>query len=186
MPDLDGRRVVLLLGKQYEDDEASMPIEFLHENGANVVVVGTNREVLKGLHGRSKIAVDLAIDEAGSVDGYDAMVIPGGRGPANLRKNPEVVEFVKEFSSTGRPIAAICHGPQLLETADLLDGRKLTSYPGIRQEMVRAGAEWEDSPVVVDGNLITSRRPADMDDFTRELARALAKAPATQVSRHIK
>lgn len=175
MRELDARRVLLLLGKQYEDEEARLPIEFLREHGADVVVAGINKEVLEGLHGRSKIPVDVTIDEVGDLNDYDAMVIPGGRGPAHLRKDPGVIELVKKFDATGKPIAAICHGPQLLAAAGLLRGKRITSYPAIRQEMSQAGAEWSDEAVVVDGSLITSRRPEDMDEFTGELAKALVR-----------
>ncbi|HEY5472229.1 MAG TPA: type 1 glutamine amidotransferase domain-containing protein [Candidatus Limnocylindrales bacterium] len=177
MGDLSGKRVLMLLGEQYEDDEGRLPLEFLVERGAEVVVAGLERGVLEGLHGRAQITVDKTIDEVGDLGRYDAMVIPGGRGPAHLRKHPEAVDLVRDFFETGKPVAAICHGPQMLASAGLLEGRHITGYPKIRNEMVEAGANFTDEPVVVDGNLITSRRPADIEAFTGALEEALTRQP---------
>lgn len=172
MHHLENKKVVMLLGPRYEDDEAGKPLEFLRDAGAIVDVVGLRKGALPGLHGRTTIDVDMTLDEA-DVSHYDAMVIPGGRAPAELRKHPEAVRLVKDFFETGRPLAAICHGPQMLAAAGLVKDTRITGYYKIRDEMLEAGADFVDEPVVVTGNLITSRKPADIPEFDRALEKAL-------------
>lgn len=166
----------MLLGPQYQDEEGRMPLEFLRGEGATVVVTGLEKGPLKGMHGRAEIEVDKGIDEV-DVAEYDAMVIPGGRGPANLRKHPETVDLVRRFFETGKTVAAICHGPQMLAAAGLLEGRKITGYRKIADEMRDAGADFYDEPVMIDANLITSRKPEDIKEFTGALEKALMRQP---------
>jgi protease I len=170
---LKDKRIVIVLGPQYQDEEGGVPLEFLLENGAKVDVVGLEKGVLKGLHGRAAIEVNMTFDEA-DVEDYDAMVIPGGRGPANLRKHSEAVEFVRKFNDTGNTIAAICHGPQMLASAGLLEGRTITAYQKLKDEMVQAGAEFKNEPVIIDANFITSRDPGDLPQFDDALEKALS------------
>ena len=169
---LDGKKIVMVLGKQYQDEEARQPYEFLVEKGALVDVVSLEKGGLKGLHGSAVIEVTKTFDEVDPGD-YDAMIIPGGRGPANLRKHPESVDFVKRFFETGKTVAAICHGPQMLASADLLRGKNITGYDKIREEMLEAGANFTDEPVVIDANLITSREPKDIPNFNKAIEDAL-------------
>lgn len=169
----------MVLGPQYQDEEGSQPLEFLRARGAAVDVAGPEIGVLKGLHGRASIDVDKTFDEVDIAD-YDAMVIPGGRSPANLRKDPRAVEVVREFFETGKTVAAICHGPQMLAAADLLGGKDIAGYHKIKDEMLAAGASWHDEPVVVDGNLITSRDPGDMKEFTEAIEAALSEERASR------
>jgi protease I len=169
---LDGKKIVMVLGKQYQDEEARQPYEFLVEKGALVDVVSLEKGGLKGLHGSAVIEVTKTFDEVDPGD-YDAMIIPGGRGPANLRKHPESVDFVKRFFETGKTVAAICHGPQMLASADLLRGKNITGYDKIREEMLEAGANFTDEPVVIDANLITSREPKDIPSFNKAIEDAL-------------
>lgn len=169
---LDGKRILMLLGPQYQDEEASGPLAFLLGEGARVDVVGLEKGKLKGLHGRAEIEVNITTDEV-DPSAYDALVIPGGRGPANLREHPETVDLVKEYAALGRPIAAICHGPQMLAAADLLQGKTITGYHKIRDEMIAAGATFVDEPVVKDGNFIFSRQPSDIPEFDRAIEEAL-------------
>ena len=169
---LDGKKIVMVLGKQYQDEEAKQPYEFLVEKGALVDVVGLEKGGLKGLHGRAVIEVTKTFDEVDPGD-YDAMIIPGGKGPANLRKHPESVDFVKRFFETGKTVAAICHGPQMLASADLLRGKNITGYHKIREEMLEAGANFTDEPVIIDANLITSREPNDIPNFNKAIEDAL-------------
>lgn len=176
MEDLSSKKVLMLLGPQYQDEEASKPLAFLRERGAEVDVVGLEKGTLKGLHGRASIEVGKSIDEA-DVSKYDAMVIPGGRAPANLREHPEAVDLVKRFFVTGKTVAAICHGPQMLAAAGLLKGKNITGYYKIRNEMLRAGVNWTDQPVMIDANLITSRDPGDIKEFTEAIEQALSRQP---------
>ena len=113
------------------------------------------------------LAVD-AVESAGSC-GYSLLVLPGGKAPAALRDIPKVIDIVNDFASSGIPMAAICHGPQILVTARLLRGKRATCYTTVADELREAGALYEDAPVVVDGNLVTSRIPADLPDFMREV-----------------
>lgn len=169
---LDGKKIVMVLGPQFEDQEARRPLEFLREEGAYVDVAGVRKETLTGLHQHTQIPVDKEIT-AIKPDDYDAMVIPGGRSPANLRKHAEVVDFVRDFYETGKTVAAICHGPQLLAAAGLLKDKHITGYPKIREEMQQAGADFDDQPVVIDGNLITSRNVPDIPQFDAAIKAAL-------------
>ncbi len=169
---LEGKKIVMVLGPQYQDEEAKQPYEFLVGKGAQVDVVGLEKGSLKGLHGRAYIEVTHTFDEVDPAD-YDAMVIPGGRGPANLRKHAEPVDLVKRFFQTGKTVAAICHGPQMLASAGLLKGKKITGYHKIKEEMLSAGADFSDEPVMIDANLITSRKPKDIPKFNKAIEEAL-------------
>jgi protease I len=169
---LKDKRVLMILGPRYQDEEGIEPYEFLLENGAHVDVVGLEKGMLVGLHGRAEIEVNMTASEP-DPETYDLLLIPGGRSPASLRKHPDIVSLVKEFFDSGRPVAAICHGPQLLAAAGLLLGRKITGYHKVKQEMLDAGADFVDEPVVVDGNLITSREPKDIPLFNEAIATAL-------------
>lgn len=172
---LKDRKVLMLVGPGYEDVEATKPYRFLKDNGAQVDVAGVEKGVLEGLRHEARLEVDKDLSEAAAeASGYDALVIPGGRGPANLRQHPNAINLVKEFMDSGKPVAAICHGPQMLAAADVLTGRTITGYPKIRDEMTAAGAHFVDEPVVVDDNLITSRVPEDIPLFDEELEKALA------------
>ncbi|HEY5530814.1 MAG TPA: type 1 glutamine amidotransferase domain-containing protein [Candidatus Anoxymicrobiaceae bacterium] len=169
---LKDKKVLFLLGPQYQDEEGRKPYEFLLDNGARVDVAGLEKGMLKGLHGRASIEVTRTIDEVDPLE-YDALVIPGGRGPANLRKHPEAVELVRSFFETGKTVAAICHGPQMLAAADLLKGKTITGYKKIKKEMLDAGADFVDQPVAIDANLITSRDPGDIPQFDAAIEKAL-------------
>jgi protease I len=169
---LKDKKILMLLGPSYRDEEATVPLDFLRSKGAHVDVVSTNRGKLEGLHG-AEVEANMVVSEA-KPDAYDAMVIPGGRSPAGLRKHPEAVDLVREFFKTGRPVAAICHGPQMLAAAGLLKGRTITGYYKIREEMLQAEANFVDKPVVIDANLITSRQPGDLEDFNAAIERALS------------
>jgi protease I len=173
MGDLEGKNVLMLLGPQYQDEEGKGPLDFLLREGASVDVVGLEKGPLKGLHGRAEIVVNKSLDEV-DISEYDALVIPGGRGPRNLRTHPEAVQLVSDFFRTGKTVAAICHGPQMLAAAGLLEGRNITGYHKIKDEMVEAGANFSDVPVMIDANLITSRDPKDIKEFNAAIERALA------------
>ena len=166
-------RVALLVGEGFEDSEFEVPVRCLREAGHQVVVVGANQgEFLMGKHGEQRAEVEVAAGNA-CADDFDALVIPGGHGPGHLIRHSEVVGLVRGFMQTGKPVAAICHGPQLLIEANGVRGRTLTSWSSVRTDLINAGASWLDQSVVVDGNLITSRKPADLDDFCTAIVNRL-------------
>jgi len=162
-------RVGVLVGDGYEDSEFEIPRDCLANAGHDVIVLGVATGALAhGKRGASRARVDQAAGDCHPED-FDALVIPGGHAPDHLRLDPDVVGFVRAFVNSGRPVAAICHGPQLLIEADVVRGRRLTSWPSVRTDLVNAGARWEDAEVVEDGHLITSRKPDDLDAFCRAL-----------------
>lgn len=171
----DKKKVAILIATAFQDEEATQPAEFLENLGVAVSYVGVERTTYKGKYGRQEVTVDKTFNEV-KPEEFDAVVIPGGSAPEHLRVEEAPVHFIREFAKLRRPIAAICHGPQLLITADLLRGRTITCYQGIRDDVKLAGANYLDEPVVVDGNLITSRKPEDIPVFNDALALALGLA----------
>jgi protease I len=169
--DLSGKRVVVVVGKGFQDQEGTVPIDYLRNEGADVVTAGVETGDVEGIHG-AVIPVQKSFLEVDPAD-FDAMVVPGGKSPAYLREFEEAVGFVEDFAATGKPIAAICHGGQLLAAAGLVDGLTMTGYPGIKEEMEKAGAKFIDREVVVDGNYITSRLPADLPAFNAKIEEKL-------------
>jgi protease I len=173
---LAGRRIALLVAPMYRDEEVFEPLAVLRERGASVTVLGLDGAAARGKLGGS-IEPDRRIVDV-RPDDFDAVIIPGGQAPERLRLDAATLAFVREFDRRGATIAAICHGPQVLISADLLRGRRATCYEGIRDDVKLAGARYEDAPVVVDGNLITSRHPGDLPPFHDAITAALA--PATR------
>lgn len=162
-------QVAFVLEDDYEDSEFQVPWDRLSEAGHTTTLIGTERgRRLTGKRGDSTAEVELPAGEA-SVEDFDALVIPGGYSPDKLRLNGAAVDFAREFVESGKPVAAICHAGQLLIEAGVVEGRRLTSWPSIKVDLVNAGAEWIDRQVVEDGNLITSRKPDDLDAFTKTL-----------------
>jgi protease I len=164
-------RVAMVIANNYEDSEADSPKAHLERLGAEVVVIGTTMETAKGKKGGS-LSPDATFADV-SAGEFDALVIPGGGAPENLRINDAAVAFTREFVNSGKPVAAICHGPQLLISAKTLEGRTLTSVNKIRDDIWNAGGKYVDEPLVVDGNLITSRTPADLDVFNQAISDAV-------------
>jgi protease I len=171
----DKKKVAVLVDAAFQDEEATEPAEFLREQSVQVVYVGPERTTYKGKYGRRDVKADKTFEEVRAED-FDAVVIPGGSAPEHLRVKEAPVKFIKEYAALERPIAAICHGPQLLITADLLRGRTITCYEGIRDDVKLAGANYLDETVVVDRNFITSRKPEDIPEFNAALALALGLA----------
>jgi len=170
---LDGKRIAILSEEDFEDSELIEPLRSMKNAGARVVVVGTgSKESYQGKRGNATVSVDKTADKVKAED-FDAIIIPGGYAPDKMRRDPAMVELVKKAYRLGKVIAAICHGPQLLISADIVRGHKLTSWPSIAVDLKNAGAEWVDAPVVQDGKLITSRKPADLPRFNKAIIDAL-------------
>lgn len=163
------KRVAVLVDDQFEDSEVKEPIQALRDEGFEVVVVGPEQGTYyKGKKGEHRVKSDLALDDAKEND-FDCLLLPGGQAPESLRGHQKAVALVAQFMQQGKPVAAICHGPQLLISARCLEGRKATSVSSIAIDVKNAGAQFEDSEVVVDNNLVTSRTPDDMPAFVREM-----------------
>ena len=174
--------VVCLLGQGFEDSEFRVPYDRLRAAGVKVDVVGAKAgEELKGYRGKETVRADRGIDEV-RPDQYGALLIPGGYSPDHLRADDRFVAFVKAFEATGHPIAAVCHGPQLLISAELVRGRTLTAWKTIQGDLRQVGAKVQDEPVVIDRNWITSRQPSDLEMFSEALLRALGKGVEAEPS----
>lgn len=165
------KRVAMVLAPNFEDSEAIDPKDYLEAKGADVTVIGLKTGPVPGKKGGSLEATTTFGNV--SPDEFDALVIPGGGAPENLRIDDQAVEFTRRFVESGRPVAAICHGPQLLISAKVLDGRTLTSVNKIRDDIANAGGKYVDRELVEDRNLITSRTPADLPAFNQAIARAI-------------
>jgi protease I len=174
---LEGRRAAVMIGPLFEDAEAVYPYYRLQEAGAEVTVVGLEG----GTTVTGKKGMDLEVDKAAedvSADDFDLLVIAGGFGPDKLRTDEGVLGLVRELNDQDKPIAFICHAGWVPASAGVVSGRRLTSVPAIKDDLVNAGADWEDSEVVVDGNFISSRRPPDLPAFMRATIEVAAHAGA--------
>lgn len=179
-------RFACVLASDFEDSEYRVPVDRLRSAGHQIVVIGAKKgERLQGKKGKESAEVDVAIDDADPRD-FDALFIPGGYSPDQLRADQRFVDFASAFDDEGKLIAAVCHGPQLLLTAGLVEGRRMTAWRTVQVDLACAGADVVDEPVVVDGNLITSRQPGDLDRFAQAIldhaggpqAEAAAASPA--------
>ncbi len=168
-------KVACLLAAGFEDSEFRVPVDRLREAGYQVDVIGMKAgEKLHGEKGKETATTDLGIDDA-DVDRYVGLLIPGGYSPDKLRADNRFVQFVKDFDATKRPLAAVCHGPQLLLTAELTKGRTLTAWTTVQGDLRQAGARVVDQEVVVDDNWITSRKPDDLPAFSAKLLEELGE-----------
>ena len=166
-------KVAILIDQLYQDSEVTDPLAELQKAGFIVDVIGPNvSEEYIGKKG-TKIKATKSIEEVTSKD-YMGVVIPGGWAPDKMRMNEKMVSFVKEINAKGNPIASICHGGWMLVEADVVRGKKVTSYASIKTDLKNAGGKWSDEEVIVDGNLITSRTPSDIPAFNREMIKALS------------
>ncbi len=169
---LEGKKIAVLVAAGFEQSEFEEPIKAIKKDGGEAVVVSLKREKLKAWSGSDwgdSFEVDLAIDKARPED-FDALLIPGGvMSPDILRMNDKAVAFVRSFFEQQKPVAAICHGGWMLAEADVVQGRKLTSYSSIKTDLINAGANWVDKEVVVDQGLVTSRNPKDLPAFCRKM-----------------
>ncbi len=170
--ELSGKRIALLTGDNYQVLELWYPLLRFREAGAQVTVIGEAAgRVHTSKHGY-EVTADIAASEASPND-YDAIVIPGGYAPDLMRCNPAMLGLVKDAYHEGKVVAAICHAGWMLASADIIRGKRMTSFYSIKDDMVNAGANWVDEPVVRDGRLITSRVPKDLPFFCREIISAL-------------
>ncbi|QXE90057.1 type 1 glutamine amidotransferase domain-containing protein [Geomonas subterranea] len=164
-------KALILSADNFEDTELLVPLYRLREVGFSVVVASESPGTIHGKHGY-EVPVDKLFSDIHAAD-YAILVLPGGKAPAAIRNIPAVQEIARAFMASEKPVAAICHGPQILVSAGLLKGRKATCYESVAPELRDAGAQYQDIEVLVDGNLITSRKPDDLPAFCRELTRML-------------
>src|SRR5438477_6693687 len=166
-------KVAFVLGADFEDSEFKVPYDRIREAGHKVTVVGSETKEVKGKKGKEKFTPEATPNDV-SADQFDAVVIPGGYSPDHLRTDDGIVALVQKVNGADKPVAAICHAGSLLVEADAVRGKRVTSWPSIRTDLVNAAAEWVDYEVVVDGNLITSRKPDDLPAFTDAILSRLA------------
>ncbi len=164
-------KALLISADRFEDSELLVPYYRLLEEGLEVDIASMKKETIKGKHGY-EVNVTKTLIEV-KPDDYDILVLPGGKAPEVVRKEPRAVEIARDFFLKGKPIAAICHGPQTLITAGLLKGKHATCYRTVAEELKESGAIYEDKEVVVDGNLVTSRQPSDLPAFMRETMKTI-------------
>ena len=170
---LDGKRIAVLAEEDFEDSELIEPLRAMKNAGARVVIVGSgSKEVYKGKRGNTTVRVDATADKV-KVEDFDAIIVPGGYAADKMRLHQAMVDLVRKAYDSGKVIAAICHGPQLLISAEIVRGHRVTSWPSVAVDLRNAGADWVDAPVAQDGNLITSRKPADLPRFNTAIIEAL-------------
>jgi protease I len=189
MPRISEARVLIVATDGFEEWELFGPRQILQESNAEVVLASPKTDPIQAtVHddpGKT-IKPDMTVDEA-LADDFDALILPGGvRNPDHLRTNVRVIQLIKDFAAQGKPIAAICHGPWLLVEADLVRGRTATSWPSIRTDLRNAGANVVDEPAVTDGNIVTSRNPQDVEEFTSALIDLIEDAPSVSEIREPK
>ena len=170
---LKGKRIAILAEQDFEDVELMEPLKAMKEAGAQIFIVGSGSQTsYQGKRGKVTIKVDIDADKV-RADDFDAIIIPGGYAPDKMRLHQPMIDLVRKAHDLGKVIAAVCHGPQLLISAGIVSGRRLTSWPLVAIDLKNAGAIWVDEPLVKDGNIITSRRPSDLPVFNRAIIQAL-------------
>lgn len=186
MATLTGKKVAILTENGFEEVELTSPKKALEDAGAEVAIVSPQKEKVKAWshdHWSIEVPVDVNVKDADPND-YDALMVPGGVfNPDKMRMNENCVRFAKHFLETGKPVAAICHGPQLLIETGLIDGRNMTSYPSVKTDLINAGASWIDREVVVDNGLVTSRSPQDLDAFNKKMIEEIKEGKHSPVTR---
>ena len=174
---LRGKKVAILAADMFERVELEEPRQALEDAGADVEIVSIHDGEIQGFDHfdpAGKLTVDRTVEEVSPAD-YDALLIPGGVGnPDQLRGDAKAVEFVRGFHEAGKPMAVICHGPWMLVESEVVHGKKVTSWPTLETDIRNAGGRWVDEEVVVDGNVITSRKPDDIPAFNREMLRVFS------------
>jgi protease I len=170
---LVGKRIAILAEEDFEDSELTEPLRAMKDAGASVLIVGSgSKKSYKGKRGSAEVTIDTTADKV-EASQFDAIIVPGGYAPDKMRLHQPMVELVRKAHAEGKIIAAVCHGPQLLISADIVKGRRVTSWPSVAVDLKNAGAIWVDEPIVRDGNIITSRKPADLPKFNKAIIEAL-------------
>jgi protease I len=170
---LERKKIAILAEEDFEDSELIEPLRAMKDAGAKVVIVGSgSKETHKGKRGSATVRVDATADKVKAED-FDAIIVPGGCAADKMRLYQPMVDLVRKAYDSGKVVAAICHGPQLLISAGIVRGRRVTSWPSVAVDLRNAGANWVDAPVAQDGNLITSRKPADLPKFNKAIIEAL-------------
>ena len=176
--DVKGKKVAILTENGFEEVELTIPMNALEQAGAEVHVISPQQDKVKAWNEDNwgiEVPVDKDLDSANPED-YDMLLLPGGvMNPDTLRTNKKAVAFAQHFLEQGKPLAAICHGPQTLIETGMLDGRTMTSYPSLQTDLKNAGVNWVDEEVVVDNGLITSRKPDDLEVFNKKMLEELAE-----------
>ena len=169
----DGKRIAILVEEGFEDSELIESMKAMKNTDIRVLIVGSgSAETYTGKSGRVTVTVDTTAEKV-NAETIDGIIVPGGYAPDRMRLHQPMVDLVKKAHDLDKIIAAICHGPQLLISAEILRGRRTTSWPSIAVDIRNAGAEWIDAPVVQDGNIITSRKPADLPRFNKAIIQAM-------------
>lgn len=178
MKSLAGKRVAILTEHGFEESELTSPLEALRKAGATVHIVSPQEGKVKGWKDGNwsiELPVDVLVADADPEE-YDALMIPGGViNPDLMRRDADCIGFAREFLREGKPVAAICHGPQLLIETGMLEGRNMTSFHSVKTDLINAGVRWEDNKVVVDNGLVTSRSPKDLDAFNSKMIEEIAE-----------
>ena len=172
----NGKRVAIIVDNGFEDIELTEPEKAMNEANNRTVIIGSHEaDKYTGKRGKASVVADISIDNA-DPDDYDALIIPGGYAPDRMRLNPRFAELVKKMYQRNKVIAAICHGPQLLISAGIVNGKRVTSWPSIKIDLINAGASWLNKKVVQDGNIITARRPSDLPYFNEAILKSLIRS----------
>jgi protease I len=178
-----GNRIMILATDGFEQSELEKPKENLEQAGFETVVIAPHGGEIKGWQHTdwgTPVKVDMTLDQANEAE-FDALVLPGGvMNPDKLRQEAKAVQLVRDFNDAGKTVAAICHGPWLLVEADIVRGKKVTSWPSVRTDLANAGAEVKDAECVEDGNLITSRKPDDIPAFSDAVIKAVQKQQVSE------
>lgn len=175
---IENKKVAILTENGFEEVELTSPMNALEQAGATVHIISPQNEKVKAWnhdHWSIELPVDKKLSDANPEE-YDMLVLPGGvLNPDKLRLNKEAVSFAQHFLEQGKPVAAICHGPQLLIETEMLDGKTMTSYPSLKTDLKNAGVTWVDKEVIVDNGLVTSRSPEDLEAFNRKMIEELSE-----------